>query len=64
MLKVAKEGKGKREGQCMDFFNTVKEKKIQAGWVTLQSAFPFVFGGGEKHEAEKKPTKQKKVERQ
>jgi hypothetical protein len=43
----------------------MKDKRIQARWVALQSTFPSVFGGGEKHEATKRNNKTKqKVERQ
>jgi hypothetical protein len=55
-----KRGERNREGQHMHFFNTMKEKRIQAGWVALQSAFPSTFGGGEKHEVTKRNNKTKK----
>jgi hypothetical protein len=55
--------KGKIDGQHMHFFNTVKEKRIQARCATLQRALPSGFnqiGGEEKHKVAKKNNKAKK----
>ncbi len=55
-------GEREREGQDMHFFNIVKKKGIQAGWVVLQSALPFGFNqikGGEKHEVAERNNKAK-----
>jgi hypothetical protein len=57
--------RGERKKECphMHFFNTVKKKRMQVGWVALQSALPSRFNqirGEENHKVMERSNKTKK----